>query len=70
MGSNLWRVEIDEDLCIGAGECVLIAPGAFALHEDDAVARVTPGASSTPPAVLSEAADMCPTGAIGVFGER
>lgn len=61
-----WVVQIDEDLCIGAGECVAAAPGAFALDDADLVARVLPAAAHTTFDELSAAASDCPTGAISI----
>lgn len=62
----MWMVEIDEDLCIGSGECVAALPTAFVLDEGHYVARVLPGAALAPGDALSDAALECPTGAITV----
>lgn len=66
MGSNQPDIVIDRDLCIGSGECVAAAPGAFALDDGDLVARVRSEAARTPGEALQLAIDRCPTGAISV----
>ena len=66
MGSNTWIVEIDEDLCIGSGECVAEAPLAFALDDDDATARVLTTSTRSSEEELREAERQCPTGAVTV----
>lgn len=60
------RVTIDDDLCVGTGECVRLAPDAFQLDDDDEVASVAPGVARTPTEQLRRAAYECPTGAISV----
>lgn len=61
------RIEIDEDKCIGAGQCVLSAPEVFDQREDDAVAYVLDGdpAPDLRP-VVRQAAQLCPSGALTV----
>lgn len=58
------RVTIDPELCIGSTECNRIAGGAFRLDEERGVSVVLPGAETTDPALLEEAAAACPTQAI------
>ncbi|MEU0395374.1 ferredoxin [Streptomyces sp. NPDC006208] len=36
------RITIDRDRCIGAGQCVLTAPGAFT-QDDDGLVTLLPG---------------------------
>ncbi len=60
------RVSVDPDLCIGNGECVRIAPGAFRLDNARGVSVVLPSASSVDRDLLEEAAFNCPTRAITV----
>jgi ferredoxin len=62
------RVEVDEDVCIGSGECVRFAPAAFAL-EPGGVAVVTDPASVDADALRSAEA-QCPSGAIRVYHSR
>jgi ferredoxin len=60
------RVTIDPDLCIGTGDCVRLAPGAFRIDERRGVSTVLPGAAQTDIELLEEAAFNCPTKAIAV----
>jgi ferredoxin len=60
------RVIVDPDVCVGSGDCALVAPEAFEVDEDEGVARVRSGAASTSPDLLRRAAYECPTGAITV----
>lgn len=61
---KVFRVRVDEDKCIGAGQCVLRAPRIFDQREDGIVILLDP----TPAAELHEAArkaaDLCPAEAI------
>jgi ferredoxin len=61
------RVNVDEDVCIGSGECVRLAPAAFSL-EPGGVAVVTDPASVASDA-LRAAEATCPSGAIRVYEE-
>jgi ferredoxin len=62
------RVTIDRDVCIGAGNCVRLARGAFAL-DDEEVAVVLDAAAATP-GHIEMAVRSCPTGAISVTGDE
>ncbi|MFI9389967.1 ferredoxin [Streptomyces bauhiniae] len=59
-------IEIDKDLCIGAGQCTLAVPSVFT-QDDDGYSTLLPGAedgAGSP--MLREAARACPVGAITV----
>ena len=58
------EVEIDREVCMGSGNCVYEAPGAFAL-DDDSVASVVDPAGASEDEVIA-AARKCPTRAITV----
>ncbi|MFF7725384.1 ferredoxin [Streptomyces sp. NPDC008001] len=61
------RIEIDEDLCCGAGTCVLIAPDVFDQNDEDGTVILldaTPGAGLR--AAVEEAAERCPTAVIRI----
>ncbi|WP_226346665.1 ferredoxin [Agilicoccus flavus] len=61
------RIEIHEDTCIGAGQCVMSAPEVFDQREDDGVAVLRAGdPGSEQEAAVRDAAAMCPSGAISV----
>jgi ferredoxin len=57
-------VNVERELCIGAGNCVRLAPAAFALDEDQLVVLTDPAAASDDE--LRAAEDACPAGAIYV----
>jgi ferredoxin len=62
------HIDIDKDVCIGAGQCALAAPGVFT-QDDDGFSLLLPGhetGSGDP--MLREAARACPVGAITVSG--
>lgn len=63
---KIFRVHVDEDKCIGAGQCVLKAPKIFDQREDGIVILL----DATPPAELHDvarkAADLCPAEAITI----
>jgi ferredoxin len=58
------EVEVDRDLCIGSGNCVYEAPGAFDL-DDDSISFVVDPAGAPEEQVLT-AARKCPSHAITV----
>ncbi|ADB33856.1 protein of unknown function DUF1271 [Kribbella flavida DSM 17836] len=57
-------VEIDQESCVAAGQCVLVAPEVFDQRDEDGVAilRRTPSADEY--AATREAALLCPARAI------
>ncbi|MEU1817656.1 ferredoxin [Streptomyces roseifaciens] len=60
------RVSIDSDVCIGAGQCVLTAPGVFD-QDEDGFGLVRPGledGGGNP--LVKEAARACPVQAVTV----
>ena len=63
------RVTVDTELCIGHGECVRIAPLAFALDDEATISHPLPAAASVPLDLLVDAAWNCPTNAIEVRAE-
>jgi ferredoxin len=58
------EVEIDRDLCMGSGNCVYEAPGAFDLDEDGIAVVVDP--AGAPEDKVRAAARNCPTRAITI----
>jgi ferredoxin len=56
------EVEIDREICMGSGNCLYEAPGAFDL-DDDSIAFVIDPAGSPEDKVIA-AAQRCPTHAI------
>ena len=59
-------IEVDQDLCIGSGDCVLSAPRAFLLEDRAATVAVLPTHGEESVDALIDAAMNCPTGAITV----
>jgi ferredoxin len=58
------EVEIDRDVCMGSGNCVYEAPGAFDL-DDDSISFVV-DVTGVPEERIVAAARKCPTHAITV----
>jgi ferredoxin len=58
------EVSVDQDLCIGSGECVRILPGGFRIDEAAGVSRPLEGVEEADPALLLDAARSCPTQSI------
>ncbi|MER6474147.1 ferredoxin [Streptomyces collinus] len=60
------HIDIDKDVCIGAGQCALAAPRVFT-QDDDGYSMLVPGhedGGGDP--MAREAARACPVGAITV----
>ena len=59
------EVEVDRDVCMGSGNCVYTAPGAFDLDDDSISFVVDPAGASEEKVIV--AARNCPTHAITVW---
>ncbi|MFF5307744.1 ferredoxin [Streptomyces massasporeus] len=59
------HIDIDQDVCIGAGQCALTAPDVFT-QDDDGYSTLLPGAENSGSPLLREAARACPVSAISV----
>jgi ferredoxin len=60
------RIDIDRDVCIGAGQCALAAPGVFT-QDDDGFSTLLPGGQDRGGDPMArEAARACPVAAITV----
>jgi ferredoxin len=57
-----WSVQVDRDVCMGSGMCIVYAPGTFE-HDDETKAVVIdpPGDSLD---AIRTAVEACPTGAL------
>ena len=62
------RVRIDRELCVGFGDCVTEAPGAFQL-DDAGVARFE-NPEQTPREMLLRACNACPVDAVTVWDDE
>jgi ferredoxin len=58
------RITVDHDLCMGAAQCVGLAPGVFQHNENRQSEVVDP--AGAPEELIVKAASYCPTGAIAV----
>jgi ferredoxin len=57
-----WSVEIDRELCMGSGMCIVYAPGTFA-HDEQTKAVVVDSAGD-PIDAIRTAVQACPTSAL------
>ncbi len=62
------RIRIDRTLCVGFGECVAAAPGAFRLDGEDVVVFADPEQVARED--LIAACDACPVDALTVWDEE
>jgi ferredoxin len=60
------EIYVDRDLCIGSATCIRLAPGVFALDDDEVATVRDPGAAGADK--LRLAAEACPTSAITIAG--
>ncbi|MGY1737525.1 ferredoxin [Geodermatophilus sp. SYSU D00684] len=60
------RVTADRELCVGSGQCELLAPDAFEVDDDGAV-RVLQEIPDDADAAR-DAVQQCPTGALSIAG--
>ncbi|WP_240509884.1 ferredoxin [Streptomyces malaysiense] len=58
-------VEVDTEVCVGAGQCVLAAPGVFDQREEDGIVKLLAAEPSQEVRdAVREAVHLCPAGAI------
>lgn len=61
------EIEIDEDKCIGAGQCVMSAPETFDQRDEDGVAFLLEESPAPQrQGQVREAATLCPAAAITI----
>ncbi|HJX43411.1 MAG TPA: ferredoxin [Geodermatophilus sp.] len=58
------RVTADREMCVGAGQCELLAPEVFEVDDDGAVRvlQAEPGEGTA----VRDAVSLCPTGALAL----
>ncbi len=67
-GSNISKIVIDRDLCIGAASCIAVSGSTFELDNENKVVVI--GADTTDDETLKMAAESCPTKAIFLFDKE
>lgn len=65
---RIGKIEVDRDLCIGAAPCVSIAPGVFAMDDENKAYIVDPKGADDETILL--AAQGCPVQAIIIYDEE
>ncbi|GAA3041057.1 ferredoxin [Streptosporangium longisporum] len=58
------RADVERDICIGAGMCVLTAPAVFDQDDDGIVVVLTEEIAPGDEAAVRRAVTLCPSGAI------
>lgn len=58
------RIELDQERCVGAGQCVVAAPEVFDQRDDDGVAVLLATEAGGHVAGVERAAAVCPASAI------
>lgn len=65
------RIVVDQDACVGSGQCLFAAPEVFDQRDSDAIVELL---DDSPPAALHDdvrsAAAGCPAGAITVLEDE
>ena len=64
-GSNIGKIVVDRDLCIGAASCIAVAGGTYVLDNENKA--IVTNADDTDDATLLMSAESCPTKAILLF---
>lgn len=65
MTDDRTEIRFDPELCIGVGNCELLAPSQFRVDEDTAVAQVI-GDGRLPRPEAEAVVDRCPSGALSL----
>jgi len=63
--SDLVRLTLDTEVCIGVGQCELLAPDTFELDDDEGTARIV-GEADVDRALAEQVVDKCPSRAIQI----
>ena len=64
-GSNISKIVIDRDLCIGAASCLAVSGSTYELDQDNKV--IVTDENGIDDATLMMSAESCPTRAILLF---
>jgi ferredoxin len=60
------KVEVRRDVCVGAAQCVLTAPGLFDQGEDDGLVVLLKQPGDADAGAVREARILCPSGAVRI----
>ncbi|MDI2128519.1 ferredoxin [Yinghuangia seranimata] len=60
------RIDVERELCVGAGQCVLSAPKAFAQDGENGLVVVLEGIAEEDDDALEEAVLICPAQALRI----
>ena len=63
-------ITVDRDTCCGAGNCARVAPEVFDQDAEGLVVLLAPRPPGSLAEPVAQAADLCPSGAITVTGDR
>lgn len=63
--SDFVRLTLDSEVCIGVGQCELLAPNTFELDDDEGTARIV-GEADVDRALAEQIVDKCPSRAIQI----
>ena len=67
-GSNIGKIVIDRDLCIGAASCIAVSGATYELDNENKAVVI--GADAADDATLLMSAESCPTKAIILFDKE
>lgn len=67
-GSNISKIVVDRDLCIGAASCVATSPQTYKLDDENKAVVIDPNTAGDDELMM--AAQSCPTKAILLFDKE
>lgn len=67
-GSNISKIVVDRDLCIGAASCIAVSGSTYELDNENKAVVVDPNAIDDETLLMS--AESCPTKAILLFDKE
>lgn len=65
MSEELVAVAVDREICLGVGQCELLAPDSFRLDDDEELVELV-GDNRLPRPLAEQVVDRCPSGAITI----
>ena len=71
-GSNIGKIVVDRDLCIGAASCIAVSGETWELDNENkaVITNAGAGANAVDDATLLMSAESCPTKAILLFDKE